>query len=60
MTRTKIIATIGPASTDETVLRKMFVSGLDIARINFSHGTHLDHTQRIHMIRSLNKKMRRE
>ncbi|MBD3245459.1 MAG: pyruvate kinase [Candidatus Omnitrophica bacterium] len=59
MARTKIIGTLGPSSTNATVLRKMYKKGLDIVRLNFSHGTHLEHTERIHMVRSLNKKMRR-
>ena len=57
--KTKIIATLGPASNSQTVLRKMYIDGLDIARLNFSHGTHSEHLGRIELIRSLNKKMRR-
>ena len=59
MVKTKIIATLGPASSSETVLRKMFIKGLDIVRLNFSHGTHMGHMMRIEAIRRLNKKMRR-
>ncbi len=59
MVKTKIIATLGPASSSETVLRKMFVSGLDIARLNFSHATHSEHLERVKLIRILNKKMKR-
>lgn len=59
MVRTKIIATLGPASSNETVLRKMFVGGLDVVRLNFSHGSHSEHLARIELIRQLNKKMRR-
>jgi pyruvate kinase len=57
--KTKIVATMGPASSSENILRKMFVSGLDGVRLNFSHGTHLEHIQRIELIRTLNQKMRR-
>jgi len=57
--KTEIIATLGPASSSENILRKMFVSGLDGVRLNFSHGTHSEHIQRIELIRRLNKKMRR-
>ncbi len=59
MARTKIIATLGPASNDEAVLRKMILSGLDIVRLNFSHGTHEGHLRSIKMVRSLNRKMKR-
>ena len=59
MVKTKIIATLGPASSSETVLRKMFVSGLDVARLNFSHATHSEHLERVRLIRTLNRKMKR-
>ncbi|UCG35096.1 MAG: pyruvate kinase [Candidatus Omnitrophota bacterium] len=59
MVKTKIIATLGPASSTEGVLRKMFIAGLDVVRLNFSHGSHKEHLKRIEIIRSLNKKMRR-
>lgn len=59
MIRTRIIATLGPASSTETILRKMFISGLDIVRLNFSHGSHADHLQAAETVRVLNRKMRR-
>lgn len=59
MVKTKIVATLGPASSTETTLRKMFISGLDIVRLNFSHGSHDEHLKRIKLVRILNKKMRR-
>jgi pyruvate kinase len=59
MPKTKIIATLGPASSDYTVLRKMFTAGLDVVRLNFSHGTHAQHLGRIELVRRLNKKYRR-
>src|SRR3989339_1039941 len=59
MAKTKIIATLGPASSDYTTLRKMFAAGLDVVRLNFSHGTHSEHLQRIEIIRKLNQKYRR-
>jgi pyruvate kinase len=59
MPKTKIVATLGPASANATVLRKMFVAGLDVVRLNFSHGTHAQHAAAIELVRSLNKKYRR-
>ncbi len=59
MPKTKIICTIGPASTNETVLRKMMLAGMDFIRLNFSHGSHKEHQIRINLIRKLNKKYRR-
>lgn len=55
--RTKIIATLGPASSDKVTLRKMFESGLDVCRINFSHTTHQDAENVIRTIRELNAEM---
>jgi len=55
--RAKIICTIGPASEDENVLRKLIQSGMDIARLNFSHGSHQDHLQKIEHIRKVSKKL---
>ncbi|MBM3253327.1 MAG: hypothetical protein FJZ16_03625, partial [Candidatus Omnitrophica bacterium] len=39
MVKTKIICTLGPASSNETVLRKMMLAGMDVVRLNFSHAT---------------------
>jgi pyruvate kinase len=54
MKKTKIVATLGPACSDKEVLREMFLSGLNVCRLNFSHGSHEDHLQSIHTIRELN------
>ena len=51
--RTKIIATIGPASTDAGVLRALVDAGMDGARLNFSHGSHRDHAERVRLIRDV-------
>ncbi len=53
MMRTKIVCTLGPASDDEGVLRAMIRAGMDVARINFSHGSHDDHRRRIASARRL-------
>lgn len=59
MPKTKIIATLGPASGNYTILRKMFAAGLDVVRLNFSHGTPKQHLELIELVRRLNKKYRR-
>ena len=57
--KTKIVATLGPSSSSETVLRKMYLNGLDAVRLNFSHGTTSGHIKKIELIRGLNRKMKR-
>ncbi len=59
MPRTQIIATLGPASNNYTVLRKMFTAGLDVVRLNFSHGSYDKHLEAINLVRKLNSKYRR-
>jgi pyruvate kinase len=59
MVKTKIIATLGPASSNPTVLRKMMLAGLDVVRLNFSHSNLNGHLLRINLIRQLNKKYHR-
>lgn len=54
MKKTKIIATMGPASSGKETLRKMFQEGLNVCRLNFSHGSHEDHAETIKTIRELN------
>ena len=53
MRKTKIIGTIGPASSNETVFADMCKAGLNIARLNFSHGTHAEHQEKIDMIKKV-------
>lgn len=53
--RTKIVATLGPACTDPKVLDKMMEAGVDVVRLNFSHGTADEHQQRCELVRSLAK-----
>jgi len=57
--RTKIIATLGPASSTAEMLAQLFQAGADVFRLNFSHGSHEDHATRITMIRALEKKFGR-
>jgi len=54
LSRTKIIATMGPASSPKEVLKEMFISGLDVCRLNFSHGKHDEHLKIINTIREIN------
>ncbi len=51
--RTKIVATLGPASSDKNTLMRMIDAGLDVVRMNFSHGTAAEHTKRVEMVRML-------
>ena len=55
--KTKIICTIGPASEAPEVIRELIASGMNVARLNFSHGTLPDHKQKIHIIRGIAKEM---
>ena len=52
-TKTKIVCTLGPATHDERVLREMIRAGMDVARVNFSHGTHDEHAMAIDTVRRL-------
>ena len=53
MPSTKIVCTIGPASESEQVIRALIEGGMSVARLNFSHGTHQDHLEKIRMIRAI-------
>ena len=57
MKRTKIVCTIGPASETRTKIERMIRSGLNVARLNFSHGTYKHHTMLINNIRTAAKKL---
>ncbi|MDQ2733446.1 MAG: pyruvate kinase [Pseudomonadota bacterium] len=57
---TKIVATLGPASSSPEVLERMLRAGVDVMRLNFSHGTAQDHIDRAALIRELSKKVGRE
>jgi len=57
MRRTKIVCTIGPVSESASMIRKLIESGMDVARLNFSHGTHADHAERIQTIRSVGQEL---
>ena len=57
MRKTKIICTIGPASENEETLEKMALAGMDVARLNFSHGTHEEHLRKIKLIKKVREKL---
>lgn len=57
MKKTKIVATLGPACADKEVLRRMIQEGVNVCRLNCSHGSHEDHLKSIVLIRELNDEM---
>ncbi len=57
MRKTKIICTIGPASDNEPILTQMCKEGMNVARLNFSHGTHEEHKKTIELIKSVREKL---
>jgi pyruvate kinase len=59
MRRAKIVATLGPASSDPEVLQRLLAAGVDVARLNFSHGRHEDHAQMLDRIRTASRHLGR-
>ena len=57
MRKTKIICTIGPASQNEEVLTQMALAGMNVARLNFSHGTHAEQKEKIDLIKKVREKL---
>ena len=57
MRKTKVICTIGPACDNEETLTKMCKEGMNVARLNFSHGTHEDHQEKIDLIKKVREKL---
>ncbi|MEO1723491.1 MAG: pyruvate kinase [Pseudomonadota bacterium] len=55
----KIVATVGPASSSREMLRKLFEAGVDVFRLNMSHGTHEDQAERVRLIRDIEHEMER-
>ena len=56
---TKIVATLGPASTDRNVLTRMIAGGVDVVRMNFSHGTKEEHLARAELVRDVSRSLER-
>ena len=57
MRKTKIICTIGPASENEEILTQMCQAGMNVARLNFSHGSHAEHQNKIDLIKKVREKL---
>ena len=57
MRKTKIICTLGPATDDENVLRRLMLAGMNVARLNFSHGTHEEHKKRMDTVKRLREEL---
>ena len=57
MRKTKIICTIGPSSENEQTLRQMALAGMNVARLNFSHGSHEEHQKKIDLIKKVRKEL---
>ena len=57
MRKTKIICTLGPSSSDEATLRCMMEAGMDVARFNFSHGTHEEHLEKFRIVDRLREEL---
>ena len=57
MRKTKIICTIGPSSENEETLTQMCLAGMNVARLNFSHGTHEEHARKIELIKQVRQKL---
>ena len=57
MRKTKIVCTIGPASESPEMIEKLCLAGMNVARLNFSHGTHAEHKRRIEIIREVSRRL---
>lgn len=57
MRKTKIVCTLGPASESEDILRKLMIEGMDVARFNFSHGTHEEQLEKLNRVKKLREEL---
>src|SRR6056297_2870358 len=55
MRKTKIVCTLGPATNDKEIIKDVVEAGMNVARMNFSHGNHEEHKQRIDMVKQAEK-----
>src|SRR5579862_3556406 len=54
--RAKIVCTLGPVTSSSEMIEKLVLCGMNVARLNFSHGTHSEHLQRINALRRISRK----
>ena len=59
MRKTKIVCTLGPSTDKEGVLREMILAGMNVARFNFSHGSHEEHKTRLDTLKALREELHR-
>lgn len=59
MRKTKIVCTLGPSTDREGVLRDMILAGMNVARFNFSHGSHEEHKARLDVLKALREELHR-
>ena len=57
MRKTKIVATLGPASNNEDIIRDMILAGMNVARFNFSHGDYEEHLGRLNMLKKVREEL---
>ena len=57
--RTKIVCTLGPSTEDDQILRELILSGMNVARLNFSHGNHETHLRSIQRVRHISRELNR-
>ena len=57
MRKTKIICTLGPSTDKDGVLRELVANGMNVARFNFSHGTHPEHKARLEQVKALRQEL---
>lgn len=55
--KTKIVCTLGPATDDDQTLEAMILAGMNVARLNFSHGSYEDHKRRADKVKEISKKL---
>ena len=55
--KTKIVCTLGPATDREGILRQMMLAGMNVARFNFSHGSHEEHHRRLEALKALREEL---